>query len=63
MAKPGGPVLVDLATLRLHADAMLAGVDASARDQVRALLFGFDAIVVLPDSAPATCRLTGFAPL
>jgi hypothetical protein len=33
---------------------------AATRDAVRATLFGFDAIVVLPNSAPATWRLTGF---
>jgi hypothetical protein len=59
-ARPGGAVLIDLAALRPHAGTVVEAGPAATRDAVRATLFGFDAIVVLPNSAPATWRLTGF---
>lgn len=62
-SRPPGPVLVDLTALRPRAQAVVATAPAAVREQVRAMLFGFDGIVVLPDSAPATWRLTGFGPL
>ena len=60
--RPTTPVLVDLEALRPHAQALIDAAPIQARQKTRELLFGFDAIVVLPDSAPATWRLTGFAP-
>jgi hypothetical protein len=59
-ALPAGPVLIDLAALRPNADAIVNSSPIDAREATRATLFGFDAIVVLPDSAPATWHLTGF---
>jgi hypothetical protein len=59
-ALPAGPVLIDLAALRPIADAIVNSSPIDAREATRATLFGFDAIVVLPDSAPATWHLTGF---
>jgi len=58
---PTGPVLVDLAALRSHADAVISTAAADARADTRSLLYGFDAIVVLPGSSPATWKLTGFS--
>ena len=59
---PAGPVLVDLAALRPRAEGLLQATPAASREATRALLFGFDAIVVLPGSAHATWQLTGFPP-
>jgi hypothetical protein len=59
-SRPSGPVLVDLAALRPTATALVDASPAETRDAIRATLFGFDAIVVLPNSAPATWHLTGF---
>ena len=59
---PVGPVLVDLAALRPRAERLLQATPATSREATRALLFGFDAIVVLPVSAHATWQLTGFPP-
>jgi len=58
--QPAGPELIDLAAIRPHAEAIIAGATATSREETRAVLFGFDAIVVLPNSGPATWRLTGF---
>ena len=60
--RPAGPVLVDLSALRPEAEAFINRATPGAREGTRGILFGFDALVVLPDSAPATWRLTGFAP-
>ena len=59
---PAGPVLVDLAALRPVAERLLQATPSTSREATRALLFGFDAIVVLPRSAHATWQLTGFPP-
>jgi hypothetical protein len=61
-ASPDGPVLIDLAALRAHAGAVLDAAPDASREDIRSLLFGFDAIVVLPGSSPATWRVTGFPP-
>ena len=58
--RPSTPVLVDLSALRPEAKAYIDRATPGAREETRALLFGFDALVVLPDSAPATWHLTGF---
>jgi hypothetical protein len=60
--RPAQPVLVDLAALRANAPAYVDAAPAGAQEATRQLIFGYDAIVVLPNSAPATWRLTGFAP-
>ena len=59
---PVGPVLVDLAALRPRAERLLQTTPATSREATRALLFGFDAIVLLTVSARATWQLTGFPP-
>jgi hypothetical protein len=59
--RPTSPVLIDLAALRPEAKAFIDKAAPAARDDTRGILFGFDALVVLPDSAPATWRLTGFS--
>ena len=59
-AAPPGPVLIDLTALRPIATELLQAAPSTSRDAARLLLFGFDAIVVLPHSAPATWQLTGF---
>ena len=60
--RPTRSVLVDLAALRPNADTYVHAAPTEFREATREVLFGFDAIVVLPDSAPATWNLTGFAP-
>jgi hypothetical protein len=60
--RPAGPVLVDLSALRPEAEFYINQAMPESREETRAVLYGFDAIVVLPDSAPATWSLTGFAP-
>jgi hypothetical protein len=62
LERPMQPVLVDLVALRADARTYIDAAPVGARDSTRDLLFGFDAIVVLPDSARATWKLTGFAP-
>ena len=62
LERPTQPVLVDLAALRPSARTCIAAASPQAREATRELLFGFDAIAVLPDSAPATWKLTGFTP-
>jgi len=59
---PAQPLLVDLTELRSNAQAYLDAAPADAREATRGLMFGFDAIVVLPNSDHATWRLTGFPP-
>lgn len=61
-ALPSGPILIDLAELRPRSAELFRGVPARSRDATRTVLFGFDDIVVLPGSSPATWRLTGFSP-
>jgi hypothetical protein len=60
--QPAEPVLVDLAALRASAQVYVDAAPPGAQEATRELLFGFDAIVVLPGSAQATWTLTGFAP-
>ena len=60
--RPTEPILIDLAALRPNAQAYIDAAPAGTGEATRALLFGFDAIVVLPNSAPATWKLTGFTP-
>ncbi len=58
--RPATAVLVDLSAVRPEAEAYIGRAIPEAREETRGILFGFDAIVVLPDSAPATWHLTGF---
>ena len=60
--RPPGSVLIDLGALRPRAETYVRAAPAEAQEATRAVLFGFDAIVVLPYSAPATWKLTGFSP-
>ena len=60
--RPQQPTVVDLGTLRPHADSYIDAAPVAVRQATRGVLFGFDAIVVLPDSAPASWKLTGFPP-
>ena len=60
--RPAGPTLVDLTALRPKAQEYIDAAPVAAREATRELLFGFDAIVVLPDSRHATWKLTGFSP-
>jgi hypothetical protein len=59
---PGGPELIDLKIIRPHADAVIADAEIVSREETRAVLFGFDAIILLPNSGPATWLFTGFPP-
>ena len=60
--RPAGPTLIDLTALRPRAQEYIDAAPVAAREATRELLFGFDAIVVLPDSRHATWKLTGFSP-
>ena len=59
---PEGPILIDLAAVRPLAERLLDAAPATSREATRSLLFGFDAIVVLPGSSRASWKLTGFPP-
>jgi len=58
--RPTEPILVDLTALRPSAQRYIDASPAEARGATAHLLYGYDAIVVLPQSAPATWTLTGF---
>ena len=60
-ARPIGPVLIDLQALRPQAQAYVDQASAESRTALHDLIFGYEALVVLPDSQAASWRLTGFA--
>ena len=60
--RPTEPTLIDLTALRPNARKYIDAAPVETREATRELLFGFDAIVVLPDSGPATWKFTGFHP-
>ena len=60
--RPAEPTLIDLTALRPKAQEYVDAAPVEAREATRELLFGFDAIVILPDSRHATWKLTGFPP-
>lgn len=59
---PKGPVLIDLRPLKPYGRPFREGVAEGEQWQLRDLLMGFDAIVILPASRKATWELTGFPP-
>jgi len=57
---PKGPLLIDLRPLKPYGRPLRDSVAEADQWQLRDLLQGFDAIVILPDSRKATWALTGF---
>lgn len=57
---PKGPLLIDLRPLKPYARPLRESVAEADQWQLRDLLQGFDAIVILPDSRKASWALTGF---
>lgn len=59
---PKGPLLIDLRPLKPYGRPLRESVAEADQWQLRDLLQGFDAIVILPGSRKATWELTGFPP-
>lgn len=59
---PKGPLLVDLRPLKPYGRPLRESVAEADQWQLRDLLQGFDAIVILPHSRKATWELSGFPP-
>lgn len=59
---PKGPLLIDLRPLKPYGRPLREAVAEADQWQLRDLLQGFDAIVILPHSRKATWELTGFPP-
>jgi hypothetical protein len=59
--EPAGPVLIDLRMLRNYQRIFRAKVAPEDQWLTRELINGYDAIVILPNSRPATTARTGFA--
>jgi hypothetical protein len=59
---PTKPVIVDLRALRAASAIFRAGLEPAARRAQLDLVFGFDALVVLPGSRPASMVLSGLSP-
>jgi hypothetical protein len=57
---PKGPLLIDLRPLKPYGRPLRESVAEADQWQLRDLLQGFDAIVILPDSRKATWELSGF---
>ena len=60
-ARPREAVLIDLQALRPIAQAYVDQASAESRNALHDLIFGYDALVVLPNSRAASWRLTGFS--
>jgi hypothetical protein len=58
---PQQPVVIDLEPLKPRGRELAPLVDAADRWMFNDFLHGFDAVVILPNSAPASRDLTGFA--
>ena len=59
---PKTPVLIDLRPLHPYVRLFRETVEPAEQWQLRDFLLGFDALVILPDSAKASWELTGFDP-
>jgi hypothetical protein len=57
---PQQPVVIDLDPLKARGRELAPLVDAADRWMFNDFLHGFDAVVILPNSAPASRELTGF---
>jgi hypothetical protein len=57
---PQQPVVIDLEPLKPRGRELAPLVDAADRWMFNDFLHGFDAVVILPNSAPASWQLTGF---
>jgi hypothetical protein len=57
---PTQPVVIDLEPLKPRGRELAPLVDAAERWMFNDFLHGFDAVVILPNSAPASRNLTGF---
>ncbi|UAJ08839.1 hypothetical protein [Polymorphobacter megasporae] len=58
--EPVTPLVIDLAALRPFAKRYVTGLSAKDADALRDLIHGYEALVVLPHSKPATFGLTGY---
>ena len=58
---PAGPIVIDLAALRPVAAAYTAGLSDKDAQSLLDLIHGYEALVVLPHSQPASWTLTGFS--
>ena len=57
---PTAPILIDLRPLKPYARPLREFVAPADQWQLRDFLQGYDALVILPNSAKATWDLTGF---
>jgi hypothetical protein len=57
---PQQPVVIDLGPLKPRGRELAPLVDVADRWMLNDFLHGFDAVVILPNSVPATRKLTGF---
>jgi hypothetical protein len=57
---PAGPLVIDLAALRPVVAAYTAGLSDKDAHALLDLIHGYEALVVLPHSQPASWTLTGF---